>query len=90
MAFRRTIPRPSPPPAAPAAKPEPMRSAGSAAAVLVETCEVCCDLLFVGAHVAKDDKLFCNETCRRQWHRMKRRVLWETHTPWCMCVDCYS
>lgn len=64
------------------------RNAGPADQFLSETCEYCYDRLFVGAHIAKDERRFCNEECRKKWHRLKRRVVWETHPPFCACTDC--
>ena len=69
-------------------RPAPQRSAGGALSFLSATCETCGDLLFAGAHVAKDDTVFCNETCRKRLHAMRRRVLWETHPAGCLCVEC--
>lgn len=64
------------------------RTAGSALSFLPESCEMCNDLLFTGAHVAKDDRLFCNEVCRKRWHQMKRRLVTDTHPSGCLCVEC--
>lgn len=64
------------------------RDAGDADRLLSEPCEYCNDALFEKAHVAKDDRLFCNEECRKKWHRLKRRVAWETHPPFCACTEC--
>lgn len=84
MKWRTPPQRPAPTPP----RPPPQRTAGSALGFLAEACETCSDLLFVGAHVAKDDTFFCNETCRKRWHGMKRRALWERHPEGCLCVEC--
>lgn len=65
-----------------------VRRRANAFAFLADPCEVCGDLLFAEAYTEKDGLLFCNERCRAQLHRMKRRVLWETHAPTCMCQEC--
>lgn len=32
--------------------------------------------------------LFCNKTCQRQWHGLRRSALQQTHGALCACVGC--